>query len=179
VEGDIEGVLYDILLEGEVVSQTCVTDAQPQQQPQVTPGLVLNAFRRLAWPASPLLIQPVGGRTLVNFATNFYTDNTTPTRQSISLLGQRVTVEATPTTYTWRFGDGQSDATTSPGAAYPTLDVTHDYLTKGRVAPSVDTTYAGRYRVNRGPWIAIPATLTVPGASVAIDVIEARPTLVG
>ncbi|CAN5587245.1 hypothetical protein BH11ACT8_BH11ACT8_08440 [soil metagenome] len=123
-------------------------------------------------------VQPPDGRTLVNFATNFYTENDHPTRQAVTLLGRRIVIEATPTSYAWRFGDGESAATSSPGAAYPALTVTHDFRRAGAVSPSVDTTYTGRYRIGRGPWVAIPETLTVPGAAVALEVVEARPTLV-
>ncbi|HEY0952439.1 MAG TPA: hypothetical protein VGD85_19750, partial [Nocardioides sp.] len=42
--------------------------------PEVTPGLVLRALRRVPLPASELVVQPPGGRTLVNFETNFYTE---------------------------------------------------------------------------------------------------------
>ena len=48
-------------------------------------------------------------------------------------------------------GTGSRCAPTSPGRRTRSLDVTHSYLTKGRVAPSVDTTYTARYRVNGGP----------------------------
>jgi hypothetical protein len=57
--------------------------------------------------------------------------------------------------------------------------VTHRYLRVGAVRPSVDTTYTGRYRVGSGEWHAIPATLTVPGAPVTLEVVSATPHLVG
>jgi len=47
------------------------------------------------------------------------------------------------------------------------------------VRPSLDTTYAGRYRVGTGPWRTIPDTLTVPGAPVDLQVVSATPHLVG
>ena len=175
----VEGVLYDIFLEGEKVGETCVTEPQAAEQEQVTPGRVLRAFQRLTWPQSDLVVQPPGGQTLVNFDTNFYTGNTDPSRQTVTLLGQSVLIEATPTTYTWRFGDGETSSTSAPGAPYPALDVTHDYGKVGSFGPSVDTTYAGRYRLNGGPWIAIPETLTVAGAAQQLETVEARPTLVG
>ncbi|WP_323794436.1 PKD domain-containing protein [Nocardioides sp.] len=174
----VDGILFDIFLGGEKVGETCVTEQEAAQQEQVTPGRVLRAFRSLTWPQSDLVIQPPGGQTLVNFATNFYTDNDQPSRQSVSLLNQDVLIEATPTSYTWRFGDGTTSSTSTPGAAYPALEVTHDYATVGAFAPSLDTTYTGRYRLNGGPWIAIPETLTVPGVAQQLETIAARPTLV-
>ncbi|MGA8847735.1 MAG: hypothetical protein WB471_14065 [Nocardioides sp.] len=172
------GTNYDVFLAGEKVSEVCVTPQEATPPPQVTPGRVLRAFRSLTWPQSDLIIQPPGGTTLVNFATNFYTENTAPARQRITLLGQDVLIEATPTTYTWLHGDGSTQATDRPGRPYPHLDVTHDYQRVGSFAPRLDTTYTGRYRLNSGPWTPIPETLTVSGAPQALQSIEARPTLV-
>lgn len=177
-EAGESGLLFTVLLGASPVGQACLTEAQAQQQAIVTPGQVLRAFRRLQWPSSELIVEPPGGATLVNFATNFHTDNDQPLQQSVTLLGQRVTIEATPATYTWRFGDGESIDTDRPGSAYPMLDIVHDYRTAQRVAASVDTTYTGRYRIGGGGWVAIPDSLTVAGAAQGITVREARPTLV-
>jgi|GEM_PF-2497921 len=177
-DGDEEGTLYDVLIQEAFVGQVCVTEQEAAEQEQVTPGRVLRAFRRLSWPRSDLIIQPPGGTTLVNFATNFYTDNTDPSRQRITLLRQGVLIEATPTTYTWHYGDGTTTSTPGGGAPYPALDVTHDYATVDTFAPRLDTTYTGRYRLNGGPWITIPETLTVSGATQSLETVEALPTLV-
>jgi hypothetical protein len=160
--------------------QACLTDQEAQRLGGLTPGAVQHAFERLAWPASPLVVQPPDGRTLVNFDTNFFTTNTFPSTRTVTLIGQQVTIEATPTEYTWHFGGTDGDLTTSdPGAAYPDLRITHRYTLVGSVTPSVDTTYAGRFRVGSGAWRAIPDTLTVPGAPVDLQVVSATPHLVG
>jgi len=147
-------------------------------EPQVTPGLVLAALRRIGLPASDLRVQPPGGRTLVNFATNFYTDNGEFTR-TVTLLGRRVELRIWPAQYGWRFGDGATRWTSSPGSAYPDLEITHRYLSAGRVAPSVDTTYAARFRVGGGAWRDVDGTVTIPGAPQGLRVVTARPVLVG
>ena len=172
------GTLFNVFRDGFNVGQTCLTETEASDEAVITPGQVLRAFRSLDWPASELLVEPPGGETLVNFATNFHTDNDQPLRQSVTLLGRRVTIEATPTTYAWHFGDGTSSATDRPGSAYPDLDIVHAYLTTGTLAPSVDTTYTGRYRIGGGPWVTIPDTLTVAGSSETLTIREARPTLV-
>jgi hypothetical protein len=160
--------------------QACLTEQEARHLGGITPGMVRRAFRRLSWPPSALVVQPPNGRTLVNFDTNFYTTNTGPTTRTVTLIGQRVTIEATPTQYTWHFGDGDGDLTTTdPGAPYPDLRVTHRYLRVGAVEPSVDTTYSGRFRVGNGRWQAIPTTLTVPGEAVGLQVVSATPHLVG
>lgn len=160
--------------------QACLTDREAEHLGGITPGVVQHAFERLAWPASPLVVQPPHGKTLVNFDTNFYTTNTAPTTQTVTLIGRPVTIEATPTQYRWHFGSGDGDRTTAdPGAAYPDLRVTYRYLRVGSVQPSLDTTYAGRYRLGNGPWRAIPNTLTVTGSPVDLRVVSATPHLVG
>lgn len=150
-----------------------------QQRIVITPAMVRREFERLDWPASELQLQPPDGQTLINFDTNFFTDNTTPTTRTVTLLGQQVEIEATPSEYTWDFGDGASQTTSSPGAAYPDLDVTHEYASEGRVSPSVATTYQGRYRINGGGWQQIPGTLTLQGEPEALRVRSASPRLVG
>ena len=146
--------------------------------PTITPGLVLQAFRRIPLPAADLVIQPPNGRTLVNFKTNFYTEQGELSR-TVTLLGRQVELRIWPASFQWRFGDGESAQTTEPGAAYPDLQVTHEYTQKGRVAPSVDTTYAAQFRVGAGPWRDVAGTVTIPGTPQALRVVEARPVLVG
>lgn len=151
---------------------------QANPTPQLTPGMVAAAFRRLPLPPATLQVQPANGRTLVNFATNFWTERGELTR-SVSLLGRRVDLRIWPTSYTWSFGDGTTSTTSEPGAPYPDLQVTHDYRRAGRVAPSVDTTYAAEFSVDSGPWQPVSGTVTIPGAPVGLRVLTATPTLVG
>jgi hypothetical protein len=146
--------------------------------PVVTADAVLNALRRVPLPPSDLIVQPPNGRTLVNFDTNFYTE-AAPLDRTIRLLGQRVDLRIWPSSYEWHFGDGEAIATESAGAPYPDLEITHSYTTKGQVGPAVDTTYAAEFRVNAGPWRPVPGTVTIPGDTVALEVVEATPTLVG
>lgn len=146
--------------------------------PEITPGMVSAALARVPIPAAQLEVQPANGRTLVNFDTNFYTE-VGPLDPTITLLGQQVDLHIVPSQFGWRFGDGGSVTTDRPGAPYPRLDVTHSYLEKGRVAPSVDTTYTATYRVNGGPWQDVPGSVTIAGAPVELVVLTATPTLVG
>src|SRR5215212_9504759 len=177
-----DGYLYNVYQDADpdpLDWQACLTQQEASRLGGLTPGMVQRAFRRLAWPASRLVVQPPKGRTLVNFDTNFYTTNSGPTTQTVTLIGQPITIEATPTQYTWHFDDGGARTTTVPGAPYPDLLVTHSYSRVGTVRPSVDTTYSGRYRVGDGAWEPIPDTFTVPGAPVELQVVSATPHLVG
>lgn len=146
--------------------------------PEITPGMVAAAMARIPLPAAQLQIQPANGRTLVNFDTNFYTE-IQPLDRTITLLGQQVDLHIVPSQFGWRFGDGGSLTTDRPGAPYPQLEVTHNYLRKGAVAPSVDTTYTAQYRVNGGAWQDVPGSVTIAGAPVDLQVLTATPTLVG
>jgi len=176
------GFLYNVYEDNQpdpLDWQACLTKQEANRLGGLTPGMVQRAFRRLTWPASELVVQPPKGRTLVNFDTNFYTTNTRPTTRTVTLIGQRVTIEATPTSYAWHFGDDGGLTTTDAGAPYPDLRITYRYTHVGSVRPSVDTTYSGRFRVGNGGWQAIPDTLTVPGAAVDLEVVSATPHLVG
>ena len=146
--------------------------------PVVTPGMVLEAFRRIPLPASVLRVQPPEGETLVNFETNFYTE-AEPFSPSVRLLGQRVDLRIWPSSYTWVYGDGESRTGASPGAPYPDLEVTHVYLRKGRVAPWVDTTWSAEFRVGGGGWRPVDGTVTITGEPQGLRVLEAQPNLVG
>lgn len=166
---------------GEVTRMgiVCLTAPDEEELAVITPAMVRREMRRLAWPAAELEIQPPDGQTLVNFDTNFFTDHTRPVTRTITLLGQRVTIEATPVEYHWHFGDGATRVTTSPGAPYPDLGVTHPYADTGTVHPRVDTTYRGRYRINTDSWQAVPGSLTVQGETVDLRIRSATPHLVG
>ena len=144
----------------------------------VTPGQVLRAFRAIDLPGSELVIQPPNGRTLVNLETNFYTEQGELTR-SVRLLGRSVELAIWPERFVWRFGDGEVLESDSPGSPYPDLEITHAYRKRGRVAPSVDTTYAARFRVDGGAWREVPGTVTIPGSAESLRVVTARPLLVG
>ncbi|QIG41566.1 hypothetical protein G5V58_01175 [Nocardioides anomalus] len=155
----------------------CDEPSEPGQA-EVTGDLVAAALKFVPLPPSVLTVEPPNGRTLVNFDTNFFT-TTQPFDTAVTLLGQRVDLHITPAHFTWQFGDGESSATTEPGAPFPALDVTHAYRKKGHVAPSVDTTYTAQFRVNGGPWRDVPGTVTIAGAAVDLQVLTATPVLVG
>lgn len=177
------------------IGQSCLAQGDLLGLGTITPELVATEFRKLKWPQAQIVVEPVGGETLVNFPTNFYTENTEPTTQGVTLLGTQITIEATPTSYTWHFDGGNTVESDVPGRPAPNPDftdfspeeleqsphfVTHRYAEAHiTVQPSVDVTYSGRYRVGGGPWTAIPDTLTVAGATVDLGVIEATPRLVG
>ena len=163
---------------GENLYERYVCPAGVVAQPQITNALVLRALRRINLPKSDLVVQPPGGETLVNFATNFYTEQTAFTR-TVHLLGQRVDLKIWPSQFTWHFGDGKALTSQSAGSPYPHLEITHDYLRAGGTRPSVDTTYAAQYRVNNKPWRDVNGTVTIPGTPIPLRIRTASPTLIG
>lgn len=147
-------------------------------QPTVTPALVLTALRRLGLPAIKARTQPEG-RTLVNFETIFYAEPE-PFSRTITLLGQRVDIEAVPAQFTWQHGDGTSASTETPGAPYPDKDVIHEYTDAYEtVQTRVDVTYRARFRVNSGAWQDIAETVTVTGPTSSLRISEATAVLSG
>lgn len=175
-EGGQPGYVHDIFRDGVDVGDVCVPDNAVQQVDVAK--LVLREFKRIAWPSSDLVVQPRGGRTLVNFDTNFYTPDHQSIDQSLTIAGQSVVIRAVPVSYTYYFGDDTSTTTASPGSPHPDLEITHQYARTGDVVVRVDTTYAGEYRIGEGEWTSIPDTLTVEGDEQDLEVVEALPQLV-
>lgn len=176
VEEGQPGFVHNVFMDGTDVGDVCVPESAVQEVD--VSQLAIREFKRIDWPASTLVTQPPDGETLVNLDTIFYTRNSQPIVQPVTLAGRSVSIEATPTAYTWHFDDGTDTSTTSPGHPYPDHDVFHVYVSTGNVSPSVDTTYSGRFRIGDGEWRNIDATVTVAGAAVDLTILEAKPQLV-
>jgi hypothetical protein len=177
----VPGTRYTLYRDGENVGTACLSadEADTVDDPPPIRELVLKAFDTLDWAPSELVVQPPGGKTLVNLESNFYTTNTDYTDVAVRLVQSDVVVSARPIAYEWHFGDGTSETTTSPGAPYPDLDVSHVYEQTGKVVVSVDTQYGdASFTVNGGAPEDIPSTLWVAGADADLAVLEALPQLV-
>jgi hypothetical protein len=136
-------------------------------------------------PAADLVIQPPGGRTLVNFPTIFVAD-AEPFRRTVRLLGRTVQLKIWPSSYWWDFGDGETSSTADGGRRYEaglpmSSYITHEYADAGvAVRPQVDATYAAEFSLDGGrTWTPVGGTVTVDGARASLRVVEARPVLVG
>lgn len=176
VENGAQGFVHDVYMDGTDVGDVCVPSNEVDEVNIAQ--LILREFKRIQWPASKLVVQPPGGKTLVNFETNFYIPDHRAVDQSVTVAGRQVEIRAVPTAYAYFFGDGSVEETASPGSPHPNLDITHEYERTGAVGVRVDTTYTGEYRIGAGEWIAIPETLTVTGATQDLEVVEALPQLV-
>jgi hypothetical protein len=153
-------------------------DLGPVKRRTLTWQNVLEAIRRVGVPAAHV---NAPGFTLVNLRTTFYTEPQAVSR-SLQLVGFDVDVHVTPSSYTWHWGDGSTSSTTTPGRPYPSTDVTHTFEHATRDGPalqvSVDATYTAQYRVDGGPWLRIPDTLTIAGPSTSLPVKQASAVLV-
>ena len=177
----VPGTRYVILKDGENVGTACLSanEADAVDDPPPIRTLVLEAFKRLNWQPSDLVVQPPNGKTLVNLDTNFYTTNTEPTNIAVRLVQSDVVVTARPIAYLWHFGDGTTATTSTPGAPFPALDVSHVYDRTDKVAVSVDTQYGdASFTVNGGQPEAIPSTIWITGEADDLEVVEALPQLV-
>jgi hypothetical protein len=159
-----------------------VADTRPvvrlPQPSDVTWTAIRNQFADVLFPPQRVKVQPAG-RTLVNLDTIVYTDPGGVTARTVRLLGFPVAVEATPMSYTWNFGDGTPAlSTTSPGAPYPSKEITHKYLRRGSADVRVTTHYAARFNVAGTGWQYVDGTVPITGPATVLLVREAVPVLV-
>lgn len=144
----------------------------------VTWEQVRSETKNVMFPGLSVKVQP-NGRTLVNLDTIVYTDDSKVSTTTVTLLGFPVVVEATPISYTWRFGDGSPALTTStPGKPYPSKDITHKYMKRGAVSLTLTTNYAARFNVADTGWQYIEGTVPITGPATQLQVREAVPVLV-
>ena len=132
-------------------------------------------------PTAPIGVNPVGGRTLVNFDTIFHTE-AEPFIATVQLLGRSVTFDITPSEFNWKTGEGEF-STAVPGQEYRaslpmSAYVTYRYRQAGEVDLGLDITWTARWRVGNGPWQPVDGTVTTSSPSLPLEVVTARPQLI-
>jgi hypothetical protein len=138
-------------------------DAPQGMQAPPTPSLaqIQQAFRELPFCKPEPVMQPVGGKTLINLPTYFRASwpqggaCLTPGEISdtVQLLSWRIDFQVEAQDYRYSYGDGETSGwTTSTGGAYPDGDITHTYTGTGTREVRVDARLTGSYRVNGGDW---------------------------
>mgnify|MGYP000851471294 FL=1 len=94
---------------------------------------------------------------------------TSPDKQTfnITLLGTPIEVEATPVSFNWDWGDGQSFETTDPGTPYPNYTVSHAYeVTGDGYVIRLRTSWSARWRIaGQTQWHQVNGTVTTTETS--------------
>ena len=133
--------------------------------------------------------QPDTDTTLVQWPVVYYSDFVSHDLAT-TLLGQAVTIRIIPARYTWRFGDGTTKTTTSPGKPvdldrYATphdieqhAPISHRYHKCGTVDATVTVTFGGEFSINGGPFYALPGQATVTSPPAPLTLREARAQLI-
>lgn len=171
----------------EQVGTTCLPDLVPGAVKRPSVAMIINAFHLTPWAKGTISTQPKGDVTLVNLKT-FYQVNWSAAGfqpgevESINpatMYGFRVEVRPKLVNYVYHFGDGATDGpTTSPGGVWPDGDVIHTYTRRGEFTSYVEVTFGADFRVNGGPWIEVPDTVTVAQPGTVVTVKEKRAVLV-
>ncbi|UZN03072.1 hypothetical protein [Cellulomonas sp. S1-8] len=144
----------------------------------ILPVMTEEDFRRLPLPAPVLTMQPDRGWVLINIETIVYTDPT-PVTLRTDLLGIGVTVEATPTRWTYDFGDGHDLVTRNPGQPHPDHDVFHEYEAPGTTTITLTAEWTGRYQIDGSPaWRDINGTAITTAATDPFTIEERTSRLV-
>ena len=94
---------------------------------------------------------------------------TSPNKQTfnITLLGTPIEVEATPVSFNWDWGDGQTFETTDPGTPYPNYSVSHAYEVTGNgYVIKLRTSWSARWRITgQTQWHQVNGTVTTTETS--------------
>ena len=94
---------------------------------------------------------------------------TSPNKQTfnITLLGTAIEVEATPVSFNWDWGDGQTFETTDPGTPYPNYTVSHPYEVTGNgYVIRLRTSWSARWRIaGQTQWHQVNGTVTTTETS--------------
>ncbi|WP_227471451.1 hypothetical protein [Paenarthrobacter sp. YJN-5] len=167
-----------------VTGPTCLYGPEPHNILDDIAARILTDFRQLPLNPGTLTTQPFPN-TLTGAPTNFYA-TTTPQTFNLTILGQNVHLTATPTTYTYTYGDGQTLGPT-PATGHPvpdteilttTTQTSHTYTTTGNYPTTLTTTYTGTYTVNNGPPLPINGTLNLTTTPQTIHVWKTETALV-
>jgi len=178
-------VVYCVAL--VVTPSWCGTSEAPVEPTPPEPEIPTLSYDDLSHvePQSPSLsTQPVGW-SVINLPTNFIASIAEHVVTTV-VLGRDVEVRFTPIRYDWRFGDGETNATSSPGATWEQLGLaefsptptSHRYRAVLSVAPTVTVTYAVAYRWFGQDWISVDGTLSRDASAPIVFVQNADTVLV-
>lgn len=139
---------------------TCVYSENPEDLLEEITGLLLSEFQEHPVHAGRVATQP-GPHTMRGAETNIYVVSEVQVFDTV-LLGQDVTIVATPTEYVFHYGDGtQGDLTFDPGTRLPEQRLgertaaSHVYTTTGNFQIHATVYFTAEYSLNDGPMVPI------------------------
>lgn len=157
----------------------CVYGEEPRDVLAEIAAMIAQEFQRSPVAPATFGSQP-GAHTLRGNETNVWAEAVTQTF-NLTLIGQQVTITATPVAYTWDYGDGTVWGPTPHHGAPLHQDrigeqtlTSHVYTTTGRLAIGLVTHFDGSYTVNGGPELPIPGQGNIPSASQPLTVWRAE-----
>ncbi|MEO8223139.1 MAG: hypothetical protein ABI563_20440, partial [Specibacter sp.] len=160
----------------------CVYGEKPRDILAEIAAAIAHEFQRMPVVGATIGSQP-GPHTLRGEETNVYANAVTQTF-NLTMLGQQVTITATPVAYTWDYGDGTTWGPTPHHGAPLHEDrigeqtqTSHIYTATGRLSMSVVTHFDGTYSVNGGPNLPIPGQGNIPSAPLGLTVWRAETRL--
>lgn len=162
------------------------SDDTPPDEGDESPGMPPITITDLASfsPAQGTVVGEPENLGVVGLPTNFVTEAATHVRSG-QLFGFPIDVRFTPVSYTFHYGDGQSQTTSSPGASWEGLgqaqftptDTSHTYADRGTYDASVDIAYTAEIDLGVG-WFPVEGQLDITGPAQQIRIFEARTALV-
>ena len=140
---------------------------------------IAQELQRLPLTPSKLSVQPPSGWTLVNADTVAFADDDEQLLTT-TVLGFEVAIRATPTSFTWDFGDGSAPLRTrDPGRPWPEQTIAHRYQAEGTHRITLTTTWSAVFQIaGTQGWEPVDGTATTTSTSQPLDVYEARSHLV-
>lgn len=160
-------------------------DVEPEEGEE-SPGLPPITITDLASfsPAKGTILGEPDNLGVAGLPTNFVTEAETHVRSG-ELFGFPIDVRFTPVSYTFHYGDGESDTTSSPGSSWESLgqaqftptDTSHTYTDRGTYDARVDIAYTAEIDLGVG-WFPIDGRLDIPGPTQQIRIFEAHTALV-
>lgn len=159
--------------------------SQPSASPRpATPPVTvtdLASFR----PQAPAHAMEPDGWSVVGLPTNFIAQAEPHTVRG-TLFGIPAEVRFTPTTYHWRYGDGDTLNTPHAGATWSRLGVSefsetvtsHAYAAAGTYTVQLSVHHSPEYRLAGGSWRKIDGTIPVAAPALIVRVYTAKTALV-
>jgi hypothetical protein len=150
----------------------CITPTTCPPAHDGTPAVTLSDLASFA-PSAPTIRMEPDGWMLRGLPANFLAVASEETVTG-TLLGHPIDVRFEPASYTWVWGDGESDTVSTPGRTWEQLRLprfsetatSHTYAERGSVTVSLRVTSTVSYRFDGGDWRTVDGSIT---ATTEID----------